>query len=618
MKCWIDIDILKQYRDGSVSEEEKETIRTHIEKCPKCHENLMLIDMIREYMQPCETADYQRASARIMARLDRQLYSNDKVSSHLKFLYHKLLPLRKKMIAGATAIACTVMAIAGVIAFDRTFGDFLSGRYSSRPYAGQTEADSTDPGPVQQPGEISQDAEPSEQPQDEGASDQLQDTGSTGQAEDGALPGIQPGDPSADGGQATDPVTPVPLYDTVTKLPHADYESLTIIISVTDGSGSLVDLTNASFYVASGNSVIWGRGTTSGGYNTERQLEGMAIDDRFQIRAYRDSEDIGFFICGNIGEDQAFYIYDTIKAGSWETGEAVQIRYSLDRLYEVSLDLDFMGRSEGHYEVTVFDRKLDHRQTESQGSMFRFDTDGTKSLMISPGSYLFAFKYLDTGTCGLAARQIDIPSVSEIRLAGQDMRFDRYVFTEPAAWRDYRYYIIQTGFRGVSFMSYLRGTLDDEGRVTVYVSKETGHYSPRIIYSKSPDTEYESSIFTFIRDDKFSNIEGERFVPSSIDAYIATDGKRAFAQYFADASGNECRFIDLPREKDMMMEIYDESGNELLHKFAYSKYWDYLEPDLAPGRYLVKVYPLVMEHGIDGSAEYVLRIGDIYKFIKRN
>ena len=23
MKCWIDIDILKQYRDGSVSEEEK-------------------------------------------------------------------------------------------------------------------------------------------------------------------------------------------------------------------------------------------------------------------------------------------------------------------------------------------------------------------------------------------------------------------------------------------------------------------------------------------------------------------------------------------------------------------------------------------------------------------
>ena len=135
--------------------------------------------------------------------------------------------------------------------------------------------------------------------------------------------------------------------------------------------------------------------------------------------------------------------------------------------------------------------------------------------------------------------------------------------------------------------------------------------------SKSPDTEYESSIFTFIRDDKFSNIEGERFVPSSIDAYIATDGKRAFAQYFADASGNECRFIDLPREKDMMMEIYDESGNELLHKFAYSKYWDTRSRSCA-GHSLSKVYPLVMEHGIDGSAEYVLRIGDIYKFIKRN
>lgn len=640
MNCWIDIDTLQQYRNGTISAEEKEKFEKHIAGCPKCQESILLIDMISKHMQGEETADgdhaigsYGQANARIMARLDRQLYSSNRLSSHLKFLYHKLLPLRRKVAAGLAATACTVAAIAGIITFDRTFGDLLSRRSYSSLSAEQADTDGPAPAPEQQNGNIlpddlmpgqpeAYDPDPGSvlQPGDDisGQRSEQQPPGQPDEGPSGPMPGKPADDSSAEGGQVPDPVPQVTNVRTLTMIPDADPACLTINISVRDMSGNPVNLTDAVFYAQSGKSVIWGRGVRFGGYNTVRQLEGMAKDDHFRISAFNTSDDISFFVCGNNGESQAFYIFDTIKASDYKIGEAVEVSYSLNDLHGVTLDLDFMGRSGGQYEVSVFDPKLDHRETESQGSMFRFVTAGKKTLMLSPGSYVLAVKYTDTGTCGFVSRKIDIPAQGEINITGRDVELDRYVFVEPAAWKDYRYYIIQAGIRGMDFLSYLRGMLDESGSVTMYIDRGTQYYPPRVIYSKNPETEYESSILTFIYDTSIHNIQGESFVPSRIEAYITTDGKRAFSQYFSDAAGSELRFIDLPRKKDMMMEILDASGKELLHKFAYSKYWNYLEPVLDPGKYLVKVYTLTRENGIDGSAEYILTIGDKFEFTKKD
>ena len=86
-----------------------------------------------------------------------------------------------------------------------------------------------------------------------------------------------------------------------------------------------------------------------------------------------------------------------------------------------------MDRPGGKYEVSVFDPQLDHRETESRGSMFAFGAEGTKSLFMSPGSYMFAFKYADTGVCGYASRKIDVPVQREIRLSEDDVEFETYL-----------------------------------------------------------------------------------------------------------------------------------------------------------------------------------------------
>lgn len=617
MKCWIDIDTLQKYQNGTISTEEKPRLENHIDQCPICQENLMIIEMISEQEQSGAYVDNDHAAALIMSRLDKRLYSRDKISSRFKLLIHKLLPVRRKVISGATAAACMLMVVAGVVAFDRTFGDFLSGRDFSGLASGQQSSDDQDLLLEQQPDDEQPDLESGHQPVDDYSDPTF---------------GNQSGGPSANGDQTTDrypAIVPNNGYISTEKdiaAPHhlpinrtyGHTDCYTINISVTDTSGKPIDLTNASFYAASDKSVIWGRGHDFGGYHTLRQLEGRAWGSYFQLCLFSNSEDVVFFLCGNNGEDQAFYISDTIKADGFSIGDTAEINYDLNELHKVALEIGFMDRPGGKYEVSVFDPQLDHRETESRGSMFAFGAEGTKSLFMSPGSYMFAFKYADTGVCGYASRKIDVPVQREIRLSEDDVEFDKYIFKEPAPWRDYKYYIIQTGAIDMKFSTRLRGLLDDDGSVAIYIDKKTQYSPPRIIYSRNPDTEYESSIVTLIHDIEVRDITGESFVPSRLEAYIATDGKRAFSQYFSDISGNELRFIDFPSKKDMIMEIYDESGNDLLHRFAYSRYWDYLHPQLSPGKYVARVYPLVREYGIQGSAEYVLTIGEKYSFTRRD
>lgn len=130
MKCWIDIDTLQKYQNGTISTEEKPRLENHIDQCPICQENLMIIEMISEQEQSGAYVDNDHAAALIMSRLDKRLYSRDKISSRFKLLIHKLLPVRRKVISGATAAACMLMVVAGVVAFDRTFGDFYPGGIS--------------------------------------------------------------------------------------------------------------------------------------------------------------------------------------------------------------------------------------------------------------------------------------------------------------------------------------------------------------------------------------------------------------------------------------------------------------------------------------------------------
>ena len=84
----------------------------------------MIIEMISEQEQSGAYVDNDHAAALIMSRLDKRLYSRDKIVPASNFLIHKLLPVRRKVISGATAAACMLMVVAGVVAFDRHLGIF--------------------------------------------------------------------------------------------------------------------------------------------------------------------------------------------------------------------------------------------------------------------------------------------------------------------------------------------------------------------------------------------------------------------------------------------------------------------------------------------------------------
>ena len=124
-----------------------------------------------------------------MSRVYKRLYSRDKISSRFKLLIHKLLPVRRKVISGATAAACMLMVVAGVVAFDRTFGDFLSGRDFSGLASGQQSSDDQDLLLEQQPDGEQPDLESGHQPVDDYSDPTF---------------GNQSGGPSANGDQTTD------------------------------------------------------------------------------------------------------------------------------------------------------------------------------------------------------------------------------------------------------------------------------------------------------------------------------------------------------------------------------------------------------------------------------
>jgi hypothetical protein len=583
LKCRIGIDTLQQYQDGTLSTEEKSKFENHLAGCRECQENLMLIGMISKHMQQGETVSDNHAAARIMSRLDKQRYGRDRLSSRLRILANKLLPLGRKAVSGLTAAACVFVVAAGIIAFDRAFGDILAGRGLLRSTSKQPGAEHSDPASEQQPDSGQPDPSLEQQPGSE-------------------LPGPADTQNSA-------------VIERIFE--DAGYkESCRISISVADASGRPVNLSNASFYIRCGESVMWGRGAGWEGSNKMGKLHGNLGTEYFRIYSYNIGEDIVFWLSGDIDGNSAFYIFDTIKTADFEGGDVVNISYDLEDLHSVSLDLDFTDRIGGQYEIDIYDFRFGELETLNGGSMITFRGKGPKSLMIPTGSYGFVFKYTDVGMCSLVSKKFDITGNGAISVAKDDVDFKEYVFREPAAWRDYKYYFVWTGIRDLNGKFYLKGMLDEDGSVSVLFDRNTPHYPPGINYSKNPETEYDSSIFTYIQDPGIQDISGEAFVPSRIDA-LDLEGKWTIHQFFSDITGNECRFIGLPRNKDMLMEIYDPSGEVLLHKFTYNKYWDYFEPELERGEYLVRVYPLVRELGIEGNAEYILTISDKPIFVLR-
>lgn len=401
-----------------------------------------------------------------------------------------------------------------------------------------------------------------------------------------------------------------------TPFAHADTTNIyKVQISVVDSNGNLIDLSGAKVFASSGKSLIWSKGI--GRYSIgSAGLNYDVINGSIEFRTLVN-DDIQF-VLGDDKGDYAFFISEKLMKQELKNNIIIKKTYKLSDLKKISLKANFMNRSTGKYEVSIYNPQNTSLEADNYGSLFEMKADDAKDVFVSQGKYNYVFKYIDKGVCAFTYKDnVSAVDTKSIVVTKDNVSLTKYSYKIPKALESYIYYIMHVDKD--NHRSYISGLFSDSQTLDFYMDKRVESGLQRLILSKDIEDEYISSVwFNGLR--KMPITLGSSFSPANVAVFNTNQGTKSIRIEFEDLAGNSISFIDMPSKKDMMIQIYDKSSGVKLHEATFSKYWDFFNPPLKNGTYIAKIAPIEKSLGIDGCSYYDLTVDSSkpisFKFIK--
>lgn len=377
-----------------------------------------------------------------------------------------------------------------------------------------------------------------------------------------------------------------------------------IQITVADMAGQTIDLTNAYYFVKSGQNIMWGNGRRSGGYGLGEQI-GKTYDQNMEFWL-KAPADVTYSISLDLG-DSVFFIEDTVARKDLATGKILNKTYSLKNLKTVALKTTFMNRTTGSYSFSVYNPKNMNYEMDNYGSTATMKADGTKNLLISPGKFNFVFKYTDQGVCAMTCKSnVDTAVTKSMVFAKESVSLLKYSYKIPPVLSAYDYYIMHVSLNS-GLRVYLKGLFSQAETLDLYMDKAIPAGSQRLVLSKDPEDEYEEAVWIFSTT-KTPPVLGNLFRPGIVSTSKTYDGKLSITVYFTDLNGNTIHFTSMNQKQDLLIEVYNRVTGELLSSVPVSKYWDYFDPKLKAGTYYARISPTEPVPGFNQCTFYDLKV----------